>query len=141
MTARMEKMLKDENAAWNTHDVNKIAMFYTDDCIKEDIAVGKATRGKEDMKALISGAFSAIPDMSIELVTIFDSGNWVATEWIMSGSYSNVYPGYPPATGKNFSVRGATIMELHNGKISRTSDYWNFASFLQQVGLTSPQVG
>ncbi len=133
MTSQIEKMLKDENAAWNTHDVNKIATFYTGDCIKEDIAVGKATRGKEEMKALISGAFTAMPDMNIELVTIFNCGNWAATEWTMSGSYSKSYPGFPSATGKKFSVRGATIMELRNGKISRISDYWNFASFLQQV--------
>ncbi len=141
MRAQIEKMLKNENAAWNAHDVEKIATFYTDDCIKEDIAIGKSTRGKKEMKALITGAFTSMPDMNIKLVTIFDSGNSAATEWIMSGSYSNDYPGMSPATGKNFSVRGATIMELHNGKISRTSDYWNFASFLQQVGLTNPQIG
>jgi steroid delta-isomerase-like uncharacterized protein len=114
--------------------VNRIATFYTDDCIKEDIAIGKATRGKEEMKALISGAFTAMPDMNIELVTIFNSGNWAATEWTMSGSYSNNFPGMPPATGKKFSVRGASIMELRNGEISRISDYWNYASLLEQVG-------
>jgi steroid delta-isomerase-like uncharacterized protein len=138
MTLQIEKMLKNENAAWNAHDVEKIATFYTDDCIKEDIAIGKSTLGKKEMKALITGAFTSMPDMNIKLVTIFVSGNWAATEWIMSGSYSNAYPGMPPATGNKFSVRGASIMELHNGKISRISDYWNFASFLQQVGSTSP---
>ena len=137
MTTQIDKMLKDENAAWNIHDVDKIATFYTSDCIKEDIAIGKSTHGKEEMKALIAGAFSSMPDMNIKLVTIFNSGDWAATEWIMSGSYSNAYPGFPTATGKKFSVRGATIMELRNGKISRISDYWNFDSFLQQVGATS----
>lgn len=135
MTANIEKMLKDENSAWNTHDVDKIATFYTDDCVKEDMAIGKTTRGKKEMKGLISGAFTAMPDLKIELVTLFNCGDLAATEWIMSGSYSNDFPGIAPATGKRFSVRGSTIMELRNGKISRTSDYWNFASFLQQVGL------
>jgi steroid delta-isomerase-like uncharacterized protein len=141
MTAKIENMLKDENAAWNTHDVDKIATFYTDDCIKEDIAIAKTTQGKKEMKAVISGAFNSIPDMNIKLVTIINIGNMAATEWIMSGSYSNVYPGWSSATGKKFSVRGATIMELRNGKISRISDYWNFASFSQQIGLTSPPSG
>ncbi len=139
MTVQVEKMLKAENAAWNAHDVNEIATFYTHDCIKQDIAVGKSTRGKEEMKALIAGAFASMPDMRIELVTIFNSGGWAATEWIMSGTYSNVYPGWSPATGKHFSVPGASIVELCKGKISRISDYWNFASFQQQVGLRSPQ--
>jgi steroid delta-isomerase-like uncharacterized protein len=134
MTANIEEMLKDENAAWNSHDVDKIAAFYTDDCIKEDVAVGAATRGKEEMKALLRRAFMAIPDMTIELKVLFHSGNWAASERVMSGTYSRNFPGMPPATGKRFSVQGASIMQLRNGKISRIADYWNFASFLQQVG-------
>ena len=134
MSDHIEKMLREENAAWNAHDVDRIAAFYTDDCVKEDLAIGKATRGKTEMRALIGGAFTAMPDMKIELVTLFDCGDWAATEWIMSGGYSNDYPGMPVATGRRFSVRGASIMELRNGKISRISDYWDFASFLRQVG-------
>ena len=136
MSDNVEEMLIGENAAWNAHDVESIAAFYTDDCFKEDIAVGKATHGKEEMKALVSGAFSAIPDMQVELVTLFCGGDWAATEWIMSGSYSSDYPGFPRAAGRHFSVRGASVIELRDGKISRISDYWNFASFLQQVGPT-----
>ncbi len=137
MSDQIEEMLRGENAAWNAHDVDGIAAFYTDDCFKEDIAVGKVAHGKEEMKALIGGAFAAMPDMEIELVTLFDSGDWAATEWIMSGSYSNDYPGFPLAAGRRFSVRGASVMELRNGKIRRISDYWNFASFLDQVGSTA----
>jgi len=33
------------------------------------------------------------------------------------------------------SVRGATIFELEAGKISRESDYWDAATFMQQIGL------
>ena len=137
MSDQIDTMLREENAAWNAHNVERIAAFYTDDCFKEDIAVGRATRGKEEMKALIGGAFTAIPDMKIELVTLFYRGGWAATEWIMSGSYSSDYPGFPVAAGRHFSVRGASVMELRNGKISRISDYWNFASFLNQVGSTA----
>jgi steroid delta-isomerase-like uncharacterized protein len=54
----------------------------------------------------------------------------------MSGSYSSNYLGFPQAAGRHFSVRGASVMELRAGRISRISDYWNFASFLQQVGST-----
>lgn len=134
MSDQIEEMLREENAAWNAHDVERIASFYTDDCFKEDIAIGKATHGKEEMKALIGGAFAAIPDMKIELVTLFSRGEWAATEWIMSGSYSSDYPGFPLAAGRHFSVRGASIVELRDSRISRISDYWNFASFLQQIG-------
>jgi ketosteroid isomerase-like protein len=39
------------------------------------------------------------------------------------------------ATGKTFSVRGATVIQLRGGQIIRKSYYMNMAAFLQQVGL------
>jgi predicted ester cyclase len=40
-----------------------------------------------------------------------------------------------PATGKRFSTRGVTILELQAGKIRRNSDYWDAAGVMRQVGL------
>jgi steroid delta-isomerase-like uncharacterized protein len=130
----VEEMLKEENAAWNSHDVDKIATFYTDDCIKEDVAVGVHVRGKEAMKAVNSGAFAAVPDMKIELRLIISSRDTAATEWTMSGTYSSSHPGAPLVIGRPFSIRGATIMQLREGRISRVSDYWDSAQFVRQVG-------
>jgi steroid delta-isomerase-like uncharacterized protein len=52
----------------------------------------------------------------------------------MTGTLSGNSPELP-ATGKSFSVRGATIAQLKNGKIQRNADYWDLATFLRQVGL------
>jgi len=38
-------------------------------------------------------------------------------------------------TDKPFEVRGSTIVELADGKISRKSDYWDLATYRRQVGL------
>jgi steroid delta-isomerase-like uncharacterized protein len=130
----VEEMLRQENAAWNSHDVDRIATFYTDDCIKEDVAVGVHTGGKEAMKAVNRGAFAAVPDMKIELTLIISSGDAAATEWTMSGTYAGGRPGASPAAGRPFSIRGATIMQLREGRISRVCDYWDSAQFLRQVG-------
>jgi ketosteroid isomerase-like protein len=32
-------------------------------------------------------------------------------------------------------VRGATVLRLENGRISRNSDYWDMATLLGQLGL------
>jgi len=59
-------------------------------------------------------------------------------EWTMSGTHKGDFPGLP-ATGKRFSsIRGATIVELKDGKIIRCSDYWDAAIFMRQVGLLAP---
>lgn len=135
MQTGIKTMLLEENAAWNSHDVEGIASFYTEDCIKEDVALGTSNRGKEELNALHHRVFAAIPDFTIKLTSCFHTDEWAATEWIMSGTYSRQFPGMPPATGRRFSVRGSTIMQLHRGRIRRVSDYWNSLSFLQQLGL------
>ena len=39
-----------------------------------------------------------------------------------------------PATGNRFSVRGASVIELEDGRIRRNSDYYDGATFLRQIG-------
>ena len=134
MATDVERMFEDYLAAWNSHDVEKTLSFFTDDCIYEDVPTGNVSRGKEELKAYISNTFAVFDDFKLEMKSSFIAGDWRGAEWIMSGRHTGDIPGIP-TTGKSFSVRGASINELQEGKIKRTSDYWNIVSFLQQVGL------
>lgn len=134
MATDVERMFEDYLGAWSSHDVEKIASFFTDDCVYEDVAMGAVNRGKEELKAFLSATFAAFPDFKVEPTSLFVAGDWAGSEWIMSGTQTGDIGGIP-ATGKSFSIRGASIIELHEGKISRNADYWNLASLLQQVGL------
>jgi ketosteroid isomerase-like protein len=51
----------------------------------------------------------------------------------MSGTYGE--------TGKSFSVRGVSVMQLENGKIRRNSDYWNMAEFQRQTAVPAASGG
>ena len=134
MVTDVEKMFDDFNAAWNSHDVEKIVSFFADDGVHEDMAIGAVYRGKEELKVFISSSFVFFPDWKAEVKSRFGAGDWSAREWIMSGTHGGDLPGLP-ATGKRFSVRGASITELHEDKIRRNTDYWNLALFLQQIGV------
>lgn len=121
-------------AAWSTQDINAILSFFTEDCVYEDMALGAVNTGKQQLEAFLRATFAAIPDFRIELKAILSSGDRAASEWIMSGTQTGAFPGIP-ATGKRFSVRGASMMELYQGKIRRNADYWSLATLLQQVGV------
>ena len=100
----------------------------------EDMALGAVNTGKQQLGAFLRATFAAIPDFRIELKAILSSGDRAASEWIMSGTQTGAFPGIP-ATSKRFSVRGASMMELYQGKIRRNADYWSLATLLQQVGV------
>jgi steroid delta-isomerase-like uncharacterized protein len=128
------RMFKDLEIALNSHDVDKVTSFFTEDSVYEDIGAGNISCGKEEIRTYVRSMFDWSLDAKFESKLFFGAGNWVANEWIMSGTHSGGTPEMP-ATGKTFSVRGVSIAEIRDNKIIRYTDYWNLASFLQQVGV------
>jgi steroid delta-isomerase-like uncharacterized protein len=138
-TINVEQTLEEWAAGWSTHDIERVVSLYTDDCIYEDVPLGIVNRGKEQLRAFGRQVFDAFPDVRIELTSQFAARDWALLEWVMSGTHKGDLPGMP-ATNAAFSVRGATALELKNGRISRNSDYWDLATLLTQIGLMpSPQ--
>lgn len=131
----IEKIFQAYTNAWNSHDVEKVAAFFTEDGIHEDVAVGSVYLGKNDLKAGIGPLFAACPDFKLELKSLFGSNDWVGQEWVMTGTQTGAFRALGiPATGKRFLIRGASITKLRAGKIARNTDYWNLMSMLQQLG-------
>jgi steroid delta-isomerase-like uncharacterized protein len=134
-----ERVLEDWVAAWTSHDADKLLSLFTDDCVYEDVTFGVVTHGKNELRGFAQGAFAAVPDIRFELTTRFVNARWGGIEWVMSGTHQGDIPGLP-ATGRRFSgVRGASIIELQDGRIKRCSDYWDAATFMKQVGLLPSQ--
>ena len=132
----VERILDDWATAWSSHDADKILSLFTDDCVYEDVTFAAINRGKKELRAFAEGVFAGVPDLKIELTAGFVAGTWGVMEWVMSGTHKGDFPGMP-ATGKRFSTRGVTILELEAGKIRRNSDYWDAATVMRQVGLLS----
>jgi steroid delta-isomerase-like uncharacterized protein len=120
--------------AWSSHDVEKVLALYSDDCIYQDFALGRMNRGKEELKTFVESTFAWSPDVHFELRTAYSAGEWAFSEWVMKGTHTGSAPNLP-ATGKPFSLYGASVCKIQDNKIVQQSDYWNTAAFLQQVGL------
>jgi steroid delta-isomerase-like uncharacterized protein len=133
-----EQILEDWATAWSSHDPDKVLYLFADDCVYEDVTFAAVNRGKKALRAFAVGVFASVPDFQIELTARFAAGTWGGMEWVMSGTHKGDFPGMP-ATGKPFSTRGVTILELHAGKIRRNSDYWDAAGVMRQVGLLPSQ--
>jgi steroid delta-isomerase-like uncharacterized protein/uncharacterized protein (TIGR02118 family) len=132
-TASAEATLREWAAAWSAGDSDRLAAIFTDDCVYEDVTMGVLTHGKAELKTFADGIFGAIPDFAIELAAHFAAGGWAGLEWTMSGTQRGDLPGLP-ATGKPFTLRGSSILELSSGRIARCTDYWDMTAFLKQIG-------
>ena len=117
-------------AAWNSHDVKKVIPLFTDDVLYEDVTFGAVNHGSTDLRKFASFFFEAVPDMKFEVLNSSVEGKRGVIEWVFSGTDKGVYK-----TGKRFTVRGVSIIDVDHGRISRNLDFYDSASIMRQVGL------
>jgi steroid delta-isomerase-like uncharacterized protein len=129
-----EYLLHMHTKAWSTHNIDIIDDVFAENGIYEDVAFGTVNQGREEIKNSLKENFVAIPDFKVELIDWFSSNNMLACQWIMSGTQTGDYPDLP-ATGKSFSVRGASIAIIKDGKFERWTDYYDGYTFLKQLGV------
>ena len=125
--ADIDSLLKTLGETWSTHDVDKMVSLFTEDCTYEDIFYGKIYEGKEGVATYAKQTFSEIPDFQTEIVSINFSDNWAMMEWIMKGSspLKDSISGEPQYVN-TFAVKGASIIELKEGKIFKIRDYYGY---------------
>jgi steroid delta-isomerase-like uncharacterized protein len=119
--------------AWNSHDADAVAALFARDGFFEDVTFGVVAHGTNEIRAVAQSFFTVVPDLHISVVNGSFNASRGSIEWVFSGSDQGLY-----RTGKTFAVRGATVLELAENKISRDSDYWDLATLLRQIGLMPP---
>jgi steroid delta-isomerase-like uncharacterized protein len=135
--AALEGVLDAWTGAWSSGDVTKLLSLFTDDVHYEDVTFGAANRGKDALRDFAMAVFGAFADLRFEPTSRFvaANGKWGAVEWVWHGRQVKDLPGLP-ATNTPFVVRGSTVVEFRDGRISRNSDYWDLTTYTKQVGLS-----
>jgi len=133
----LERLLEEWAVVWSSSDVEKLLALFTDDVVFEDVTLGAVNHGRNALRDFATAVFAAFEDLKFELKSrvVASDGKSGAIEWTWRGRQTKDLPGLP-ATNKPFEVRGATVVEFADGKISRDSDYWDLATYMKQVGLT-----
>jgi len=117
---------------WNAHDVTKAFDVFTEDIVYEDVPSGASASGDEEFRAFAQGFFDACPISSFELGQSACQGQQGFFEWTWTARDSSGC-NFPIGTDKLFTVRGVAVIAIQ-GRISRNSDFWDFATVLTQLG-------
>lgn len=129
----MEKSLVEEFAAgWSSHDPDRLAAIFTEDCLYEDVVLGVAARGHEGVKTFLRDWLAWSSDLNMEFKKRFGEGATAGAEWLFTGTLDGDLDDVP-ATGKRFEFRGSTLFEFRDGKISACVDFWDMATLARQV--------
>jgi steroid delta-isomerase-like uncharacterized protein len=120
-------------AAWNAHDVQAIAARYTPDAVYEDVPSNTASHNG-DVAGFLRPFFAAVADVQLTPQHGFATADWAVLEYDFAATNNGFIPG-AAAQGKPFAVRIATIFALRGDTIQRSSDYYDAATILAQLGL------
>ena len=117
-------------AAWNSHEVEKVIPVFTNDVLYEDVTFGAVNHGSAELRKFATSIFAAVPDVRFDLVNSTVDRKHGTIEWVFTGTDRGLYK-----TGKRFSVRGVSVIDLRGGRISRNLDFYDAASIMRQIGL------
>ena len=107
---------------------------YAPNAIVEDSMYEGSFIGQEAIMARKGQGMASIPDLKLEVLNRKGSGSQVIAEWVATGTHSGDFPGLP-ATGRQFSIRGVTVVIRKDGKIVRESLYYDMAEVRRQLSM------
>jgi steroid delta-isomerase-like uncharacterized protein len=134
------QVVRDWIDAWNSHDGPRLGALYAEGANYEYVPTGLTAQGLEGVAGFAEEFVNnLVGGLAWELKSASRAGNRATAEWSFSGTNEGLVPG-EGAAGKVFEVRGSTAFELEGEKIRRSSDYYDHATIMRQVGAL-PEVG
>lgn len=128
-----EKLVKGYVRAIGSGDLDEVWSFYADNIVYEDTAVNQIYYGIEDVKKFYAESLATL-DGQWMVDTCYATEEGFGISWHRGGIHDRDLPGMP-ATGKFFTIPGASIARVKNGKIVRIRDFWNNLDLLKQLGI------
>ena len=99
-------------------------------------------RGREEVKAFISGFREAFPDLNFSgAADLIAEGDYVVGRWEGGGTHSGpafddfLAGSLPAASGRKMRFTGTTVLRVENGKIVEEVGLDDGVTALQQLGL------
>ena len=110
--------MKDFLAAFNRHDADAIAEYFTDDVVFATIAENKEVAGKGPVRDYFAKMFATVKNVHFGEDSHSVDGERGFSEWVLTGINPD---------GSTLEVRGCDLFTFRGGKICRKD------SFLKQT--------
>jgi steroid delta-isomerase-like uncharacterized protein len=120
--------------AWNSHDLDWVTQFYSDDFEGSDVAQPMSQLGRGGIRKTLSLYFQAFPDLHFTAEKIIVQDDQAALVWVAVGTHGGKVMHIPP-TGRLIRIQGVSILTFNDGKIKKASYVWDVAGLLRSLGL------
>jgi steroid delta-isomerase-like uncharacterized protein len=129
-------LIQNYYATFNAGDRAAFLALLAED-VAHDINQGGTETGQAAFRAFLARMDRCYREQVCDLVVFAsEDGSRGAAEFFIEGEYLATDEGLPPASGQRYRLRVGAFFELHKGRISRVTNYYNLGEWLRQVGAT-----
>jgi ketosteroid isomerase-like protein len=97
-------------------DAQAIVAAYDDPFMLEDVPSGETITDKKGLRVYFQTLFG-LPDVAFSNVRLYEAEAFAALEWTWSGTKRS--------SGEGYRVKGASVIEIRNGRIARETIYYD----------------
>lgn len=128
-----EELVKGYVRAIGSGDLEQVFAFYSNKVVYEDTALNQIYYGIDEVKKFYAESLGALGGQWM-VDTCYATDEGFGISWHRGGIHDRDLPGIP-ATGKFFTIPGASIARVKDGKIVRNRDFWNNLDLQRQLGI------
>lgn len=128
------QLARDLITAWNEHDARRVAAFFSEDYVGEDVGVHGQMHGPRDVRRYVIYNQLGFPDLHFEVHDTIAQGDKVALVWTVTGTHKGRVMNIPP-TGAHVQAQGVSVLTYRDGLIVHSLRVWDVAGMLRHIGL------
>ncbi len=106
-----------------------------DDNIRHDSNQGDSRFGKEIFAGFLKHMDRCYDETLTDMVVLTNPHHptHAACEFVVNGIYKVTDSDLPPATGQPYKLPAGAFLEVHNGKITRVTTYYNLPLWIKLI--------
>ncbi|MBI5838768.1 MAG: ester cyclase [Chloroflexi bacterium] len=120
--------------AWNSHDLEQVLPYYSEEYEGVDIGEPQLQRGRKAVKAMLLRYWGAFPDLQFTVENTVAEAGRIAISWLAEGTQQGLIMNIPP-TGRKVEIRGVSVIDVKDGLVVRGEYIWDLAGMLRSLGL------
>lgn len=122
-------------AAWNSHDPDAVASFFTPDAVYDDRGAAEVARGRPAIRDYVATVMTAFPDLRFDYVRRFQGDGFIGAEWTAQMTHRAELFGLR-ATGRRVGAAGVDIADLgEDGLVTHLVSHYDAAAMMRDLGL------
>jgi steroid delta-isomerase-like uncharacterized protein len=131
---------RDEIAAFNAGDWDRMRGMLAPDCVYEELATQRRIEGPDAIVEANQGWKAAYPDAEGTVDDVFACGDRVVVQVTWQGTHRGpltLPEGEIAATNKRVTIPACQVMRCADGKITELRQYFDMLGMLEQMGTVS----